>query len=196
MPRSHWLHHQQTAWRLSYGNSHLQGARPFGSQAHSELVTIRWCGVSNVCVIGHRFGMFTDGRGLFNKSTSDLVFTMYLHCNCILFRSQMYCICIVPVVPLSCACIVHECTRHTHTRIRITETFCVDGMQSKLRMRVATLFQRLPIPLEFEWCPNNAMWPHCLHHQKPTCHPSRSTSQLQRARPCVPHAHSELEATH
>ena len=44
MPRPHWLHHQQTAWRLSYGNSHLQGARPFGPQAHSELVTTRWYG--------------------------------------------------------------------------------------------------------------------------------------------------------
>ena len=44
MPRPHWLNHQQAAWRLSYGNSHLQGARPFGPQAHSELVTTRWYG--------------------------------------------------------------------------------------------------------------------------------------------------------
>ncbi len=44
MARLHWLHHRQTAWRLSYGNSHLQGARPFGPQAHSELVTTRWYG--------------------------------------------------------------------------------------------------------------------------------------------------------
>ena len=44
MPRPHWLHHQQTAWRLSYDSSHVQGARPFGPQAHSELVTTRWYG--------------------------------------------------------------------------------------------------------------------------------------------------------
>ncbi len=44
MPRPHWLHHQQTDWRLSYGISHVKGARPFGPQAHSELVTTRWYG--------------------------------------------------------------------------------------------------------------------------------------------------------
>ena len=44
MPRPRWLHHQQPAWRQGYGNSHLQGARSFGPQAHSELVTTRWYG--------------------------------------------------------------------------------------------------------------------------------------------------------
>ena len=43
-PRPHWLHHQQSAWRLSRGASHLQRARPFGPQAHSELVTTHWHG--------------------------------------------------------------------------------------------------------------------------------------------------------
>ena len=143
----------------------------------------------NVCVIGHLFGIVIDGRGLFNKSTADLVFTMYLHCSCILFRSPMYCICIVHVVPLSCACIVHACTRHTHTH---TPAFA---------LQTHSVWMPCKVSLACEWQRKFKAYRSrsscdCLHHQTSACRPSRSTSHLQGARPRVPPAHSELETTH
>ena len=149
MPRPHWLHHQQTAWRLSYGNPHLQGARPFGPQAHAELVTTRGYGspmfVSSV-IGSASLLMFVACSASQQMMCIHNVSALQLHFVSIANVLHLHCACSSFVACLYCAC-MHE--RHTHTRMCITDTCCADGMQSKLGMRVATLFQRLPIPLEF-----------------------------------------------